>query len=201
MEDMPVDDETLITGSVLPAALKSLNERIAAEAQRQGVGLDVLQDAARAVGTEFEATILSAVVGLSNKVRWQRQMEQARVKFSGSYDCRDLSEIRGQVAEQPTGQTELDTREKFSLAEAHERYGNGSLSELLDYAVRNSKEKLSPPIMIVWKVSKGDWFWAAELTETGCGITERTLDIHPEVEGNYLSHRGFRRFLKRTSAT
>lgn len=73
-------------------------------------------------------------------------------------------EIKGQVFHPVTEETELDCPgQQLRVKQAYARYSGrmASLSELLDYGIRNPEAQREFPIRIVWKV--GGRFWSATL--------------------------------------
>lgn len=100
-------------------------------------------------------------------------------KYNYTYGFADNPEkIEGQQFHFVTNETELDHPGKtLTNQQVYERYGDkmASLSELLDYGIKNPEMQRQFPIGIVWKV--GDQFWFAYLFSLD---SDRELNVYQE---------------------
>ncbi len=104
----------------------------------------------------------------------------AQAKFDYLYRyANNPEQIEGQKPHPATGNVELD-HPGVTLTTQHvwDRYGDGDLSELLDYAIMHPDDQRKAPIGIVWKV--GNEFWCASLGGA-CGRCLGVRRGHPGV--------------------
>ena len=155
-----------------PQLAKLMEERVLVAATKREVGIDVFQSALGYPGTKLEDGIVALVLKLANAVLFGEQIKAGGFDYLWGF-AEKPEEIVGQVAHVATGETKLDHPGKtLTTKQVWERYGDGDLSELLDYAVKHLNDQRDFPIGIVWKV--GNLFWCAILVSSG---SDRKLNV------------------------
>ena len=176
-----------------PQLAKLIEERVHATATERGVGTDVVQSALGFSGTGLENDIVSLIVKFHNAAMFGEQIKAGNFDYRWGVADRP-EQIEGQVAHAATGDTELDHPGKtLTTKQVWERYGDGDLSELLDYALKHPNDQREALIGIVWKV--GDQFWFAFLDGYG---SRRRLDVRRDRPGGQWDDND--RFLRGKSA-
>jgi hypothetical protein len=129
---------------------------------------------------KFAADVVSTVNG--TVISFAEQIK------AGGYDylygfAEKPEEIKGQTPHVVNAEVELDHPGKvITTQELYDSYGDNkpTLSDLLDFGVKNSDTQRQFPIGIVWKDETGQ-FWYALLHGSGSG---RGLDVDQDYPGN-----------------
>jgi hypothetical protein len=126
---------------------------------------------------EIVATIKVVVTSFREMIR------AGRYDYTYGFADNQPEEIKGQTFHPVTNATELDHPATcLTTQQVFDRYGDkmASLSELLDYGIKNPETQRKFPIGIVWKV--GDQFWYAYLDGDGMGRGLRVSRDRPFIE-------------------